>query len=131
MLDFAKRTVEPVDLKDPRLEELLNLGLGNGGKIVKLGIVQLRHLLTFDHPTVTDKEDALALKIFYCFGDLARPRIKITRLADEDFDGDRIALFIAQQPHHHLFLAGFLVAIIAPVGQGMVEAFDITAGDIV
>jgi hypothetical protein len=53
-------------------------------------------LLALDHAPVTDEGDLVDAKPGFDLGDLGRKGLRILRIAGKDFDGDRMAVLVAE-----------------------------------
>jgi hypothetical protein len=98
---------------------------------MKPGGGQILDLRALYHPSIADEGHMPAAKSLGDFAHLIPERFKIARVAFKHLDRDRLSGFIAQQPDDDLLFASLLVPVVAPIGQGVVLAFQIAGSDVV
>ncbi len=98
---------------------------------MKTGRLGRRLQVRANHSPVADQRDALAAQLLFELLDLRAKGLEGTGVAPIDLDGDRFALAVGQQADHELLFALLVVAIIAPSGQRILVALQVTVGHIV
>jgi hypothetical protein len=71
---------------------------------------------------ISDQSHAIEIEALFELGDLGLQRRGIADIAFEDFDRDRAAILIAQQPEHDLQLAVLAVTMVPELGQLLASA---------
>src|ERR671918_2836499 len=130
-LDLPDLLVEPVVLKDPLLDQRLDLGLGNRSDVMETDPLQILDLSALDQAPIADQRDVAHAKALAELVDLRLEGLWVLGITRQDLDADRAPLGVRETPHDHLLLAPLTVAVVAIRPELIVLAFQIAAGHIV
>jgi hypothetical protein len=87
--------------------------------------------LALDHAAITDQDQLLDSELLAQDGDLIGDRHRVVGVAGKDPHGQRFTLLVGEQTDDDLRLAAFAIAVVAELGQCVVIALQVGAGDIV
>ena len=88
--------IEEVHLKSPLAQQFFNLGFGNGRNIMEPVLREVFNLLAFDHATIAHEGDLVDAKPGLDLRHLHSQSVRIGGIAGKHFDGDRMAVLIAE-----------------------------------
>ena len=88
--------IEEVHLQGPLFQQFFTLGFRHGGNGMESLLSEVFDLLALDHATVANEGDLVDAKPGLDLRKLRRKGVRILGIAGKHFDGDRMAVLVAE-----------------------------------